>query len=114
MSARMLPKECFDVSDRCGHAVGRKALQKCLTIALAGNARIEEDKDSAIMQRADEPAEALFEGEHGFRDLVVKEGTAAGLFNRFHARLDNWIAWDSERETVDDDATECLALYINS
>ena len=87
-------------------------MEKNLAVALASDARIEEDKDAAVFKRADEAAEALLESEDGFGDLVIEEGTAARLFDSSHAGLDNGIGGNGEGEAVDDDATEGFALNV--
>ena len=71
-------------------------MEEDLTVALAGNAGIEEDEDAAVYERANEAAEALLESEDGFGDLVVEEGTAAGFLDGAHASLDDRIGGDSE------------------
>jgi len=110
----LLGEEGFDVGDGLGDAVGRERLQKSLAVALAGDARIEEDKHSAVMEGTDESAKSLFQSEDGFGDLIVEERAAASFFDGFHACLDNGIAGDGEGQAVDDDATERFALDVDS
>ena len=70
-------EEGFDVGDGVGDAVGREGLEEDLAVALASDARIEEDEDAAVFEGTYEAAEALLESEDGFGNLVVEEGTAA-------------------------------------
>jgi len=58
-------------------------LEEDLAVALAGDAWVEEDQNAPVFKGADEAAKALLESEDGFGDLVVEEGTAAGLFDGF-------------------------------
>jgi hypothetical protein len=107
-------EEGFDVGDGFGDAVGRKGLEEDLAVALAGDAWIEEDENAAVLERANEAAEALLESEDGFRDLVVEEGTTAGFFDSAHTGLDNGVGGNGERQAINDDATEGFALNVNS
>ena len=104
----------FDVGDGVGDAIGREGLQEDLAVALASDARIEEDEDAAIFKRANEAAEALLKGENCLGDLVVEEGAGAGFFDGAHARLDNGVRGNGERKAVDDDATEGFALDVDA
>ena len=89
-------------------------MEEYLAVTLAGNAGVEENKDAAVLKGADEAAEALLEGEDGFRDLVVEEGFATGFFDGLHAGLDDGVGGDSEGQAVNDDATESFALHVNA
>jgi hypothetical protein len=110
----VLAEERFNVGDGGGDAVGREGLEEDLAVALAGDTGVEEDQNAAVFKGADEATEALLESEDGFRDLVVEEGTAAGLFDGFHAGLDDGVGGDGEGEAVDDDATESFALDVDT
>ena len=107
-------EEGFDVGDGFGDAVGREGLKEDLAVALGGDAGIEEDEDAAVFERANEAAEALLECEDGFGDLVVEEGTAAGLLDGAHPSLDDGIGGNGEGQAIDDDATEGFALNVDS
>ena len=89
-------------------------MEKDLTVALARDAGIEEDEDAAVFEGADQAAKTLLEREHGFRHLVVEEGTASGFFDGLHAGLNDRVGGNGEGEAVDDDATEGFALDIDS
>ena len=52
-------------------------MEEDLAVALARDARIEENENATIFKRADKAAEALLESENRFGDLVVEEGAAA-------------------------------------
>ena len=107
-------EEGFDVGDGFGDAVGREGLEEYLAVALGGDAWIEEDEDAAVLERADEAAEALLESEDRLGDLVVEEGTAAGFLDGAHAGLDDGVGGNGERQAIDDDATEGFALHVDS
>lgn len=81
---------------------------------MAGDAGVEEDEDAAVFERADEATEALLECEDGFRDLIVKERTAAGFLDGAHAGLDDRIGGNGEGQAINDDATEGFALDVDS
>ena len=85
-----------------------------LAVALAGDAGIEEDENTAVFKGADKAAEALLESENGFGDLVVEEGAAAGFFDGADASLDDGVGRDGEGEAVDDDATESFTLDVDA
>ena len=89
-------------------------MEEGLAVSLSPDAGVEQDQDAAVGERADEPAEALLEGEDGLGDLVVEEGTAAGFFDGLHAGLDDGIGGDGEGQAVDDDATERFALHVDA
>ena len=108
----LLLKKGFYIGDGLGHAVGWQALQEGLAVSLSPDSGVEEDQDTAVFQRADEAAEALFEGEHGSGDLVVEEGLAARFFDGLHARRNDRVAGHGEGQLVDNDAAEGFALDV--
>ena len=107
-------KEGFDVFEGLGEAVGWERIEEDLAVALALDARVEQDQQPAVGERANETAEALFEGDDRGRDLEVEEGFAAGGFDGGHAGFDDGVGGDGEGEAVDDDAGELLALDVDA
>ena len=73
-----------------------QGLDKNFTILHALDAVIEDGEDAAVGLRADQAAEALFEGEHRLGDLVFGKGVAAVLLKRADAGGDDRIAWHSK------------------
>src|SRR5690348_1755680 len=55
----------FHVRDRRRHPIWRQALEERLPVPLFPDPRIEQHQHAAIFQRADQPAEALFQRENG-------------------------------------------------
>ncbi len=109
-----LLEESFDVGDVLGEAVGWEGFEKDAAVALALDAWVEEHQDAAVVEAADEAAEALLEGDDGIGDLVVEEGLAAEGFDGLHASFDDGVGGDGEGEAVDDDAGELFALHVDS
>jgi hypothetical protein len=107
-----LREEGFHILDGLSDAVGWEGVEEDAAVALALDARVEEHEDAAIVQRADEAAEALFEGDDGAGHLVVEEGVASGGGDGVHARLYDGVGGDGEGQAIDDDAAELLALYV--
>ena len=97
-----------------GDAVGGQGVEEDAAVALALDTGVEEHEDAAVIERADEAAEALFESDDGVGNLEVEEGFAAGGFDGGHAGLDDGVRGDGEGEAVDDDAGELLALNIDA
>src|ERR1700727_817292 len=89
-------EEAYDVRDVLGEAVGWKGFEEDAAVALALDAGIEEHEDAALVQPADEAAEALLERDDGVGNLVVEEGLAAKGLDGLHASLDDGIAGDGE------------------
>ena len=58
-SSRLGCEKCFHVGNCVGDAIGREGLEEDLAVALARDARVEEDEDAAIFKGADKPAETL-------------------------------------------------------
>ena len=75
-----LLEELFDVGDVVGEAVGWEGVEEDAAVALALDAGVEEHEDAAVVEAADEAAEALLEGDDGVGDLVVEERLAAERF----------------------------------
>jgi len=105
-------EELLYVGDVLREAVGWEGFEEDAPVALALDAWVEEHEDAAVVQAADEAAEALFEGDDGVGDLVVEEGLAAEGFDGLHAGFDDGVGGDGEGEAVDDDAGELLALDV--
>ena len=70
-------KNCSTSVMSLGEAVGREGFEEDAAVALALDAGVEQHEDAAVVERADEAAEALLEGDDGVGDLVVEEGLAA-------------------------------------
>src|SRR5882757_4166561 len=66
------------------------------------------------MQRPDQSAKALLQRDDCAGDLILEERIATARVNRFYSRRYYWVAGHREREPVDDDATELLALHVHS
>src|SRR5437764_425170 len=67
--AHLFPgEEIFNVLDLSRDARGRQALQEVLAVALRDDARVEDRKHAAISLAADQPAQALFQGDDRRRD----------------------------------------------
>ena len=87
-----------------GSAVGRVLVdddrtvgqcgEKPLAVRFAEDTGIEDDDDPVVVSFADQPAEALFEFDHGFRELVFEEGRAASLTDRFEPGFDQRMIGD--------------------
>src|SRR5437588_449818 len=107
-------EELLDVGDVLGEAVGGQGFKENTAVALALDAGVEEHQNTTIRERADKAAEALLKCDDGVGNLVVEEGFAPESFDGFHSGFDDRVAGDGEGETVDDDATQLLALYVDS
>src|ERR1700761_6851143 len=105
-------EEPFDFGDVVGAAIGWEGVEEGGAVAGGADARVEEHEDAAVGERANEAAEALLEGDDGLRDLEVVEGVAAGGGDGIGACLHDGVGRDGEREFVDDDAGELLALHV--
>src|SRR5580692_3586284 len=70
-NALILLKKRFHIGNVEGHAVGRQAGKKGLSISLAADAGVKENQDTAIFERPDEAAKALLQRQDGFGDLVI-------------------------------------------
>src|SRR5258705_12744773 len=66
------------------------------------------------MQRPDQPAKALLQRDDRAGDLILEERIATARVNRLYSRRYYRVAGHGEREPVDDDATELLALHVHS
>ena len=95
-------------------AIGREAVEEGGAVAGGADAGVEEHKDAAVGEGADEAAEALLEGDDGLWDLEVVEGVAAGGGDGVGAGLHDGVGGDGEGELVDDDAGELLALHVDT
>jgi len=84
------------------------------SVALALDAGVEQHEHAAVLERADEAAEALFQRDDRAGHLVVEEGVASGGGHRVHACLDDGVGGNGEGQLVDDDATELLALHVHA
>src|SRR5574341_1153981 len=80
---------------------GRKALQEKSTILLAQDAVVEDGEDAAVAAGADEPPEALLEGNDGFGNLVFSKSVVAVLLQPADARAHHRVGRDGERQPVD-------------
>ncbi len=87
-------------------AVGRQRVEEDAAVALALDAGVEQHEHAAIVEGADEAAEALLQRDDGGGHLVVEEGLAAGGLDGLHAGLDDGVGGHGEGQAVDDDAAE--------
>jgi hypothetical protein len=71
-------EEAFYFGDVVGAAIGWERVQEGDAVAGGADAGVEKHEDAAVGERADEAAEALFEGDDGLGDLEVVEGIATG------------------------------------
>src|SRR6266496_670623 len=104
----------LDLSQIRRPAVIRQALHKHSAVLLFQDAIIEQRQQAAIVQRTNQPAEALFQRDHRRRDLIIEKRIAAALINSFDTRCDNWIRGNRKRKPVDNHTAELLTLYIYS
>ena len=106
--------ESPDIVDFPGERVIGERLDKNSTILHALDAVIEDGEHAAVGARADQAAEALFQGEDSFRNLVFGKGVASFFGKGAHSRCDDGVGGDGERQAVDDDAGELVAGNVHA
>src|SRR5258708_2045061 len=92
----------------------RQALHKHAAVLLFENAIVEQTEQSAVVQRSDQPSEALFQGDNRRRHLILKKCVATVGVNRLHPRCHHRIARHRKRQPVDDHTTELLTLHVHT
>ena len=70
-------KEFFHLLQVGGPAIRRQTFHEHFSVLLLQNAVVQQHQQSAIMERADQAPEALFQRDHRRRHLVLEEGIAA-------------------------------------
>ncbi len=80
---------------------------------LLQDAIVEQAQQPAIVQRTNQSAKSLLQRQGGAGYLVLEEGIAALFIDGFDPRSHDGIVGDRERQPIDDDATELLALHVN-
>src|ERR1700730_16945509 len=107
-------KKIFNLCNVRCFSIRRKAFDEYLPILLFQNTVVQQRQQSAIMERADQPPEALFQRDDRRRHLVLEESIAAIRVDGFDPRRYHRIAGDGERQAVDDHATQLLALHVHA
>jgi len=106
--------EALNVSDVPGEAIFRQRFNENFTILHALDAVIENSEHAAICSRPNQPAEALFQRQHRFGNLIFGKRVSAILSQGAHARGHNGIGGDGERQPVDNHTGKLLAGYIHA
>src|SRR5208283_4239740 len=101
----------FDI--RCS-TVRRQAVEKHVPVLLLEDTVVQQAEQATVAERANQPAKPLLQRDHGTRDLVLEEGIAAIFVYRLDSRGHHGIVRHGKRQLVDDDATQLLALHVNS
>ena len=107
-------EKLFYHSHICRLLVIRQAVDEDASVLFFQDAVVEQDEKAAVVERADQASESLFQGDDSCGDLILKECVAAVGVDCFHASGDDRIAGNREGQAVDDDATQLLALYVDS
>ena len=107
-------EELFDRAEVGSAFVVGKAIEEDAAVLFFQDAVVEQDEEAAVVEGANEASKALFEGDDGGGDLILEEGVAAFGVDGFDASGDDGIAGDGEGQTIDDDATELLALHVDT
>ena len=92
----------------------RQAPQERGAVGARPQPRIAEHDEAAIVEIANEPPDALFEREHGLRQLELVERVASGSADRLGARLHERIARHGERQLVDHDEPQRAAAHVDA
>ena len=92
----------------------RQRLQEYAPVGLGLEARIADDDDAEIVEVADQAADALLQGQHGLRQLILEEWVAAAPANALEARLEQRIIGRGKRQLVDGDDGERIALHVDA
>src|SRR5207302_2449010 len=95
-------------------AAARQASEEAPAVAAAGDARVEEGHDAAILRGADQPSEPLLERERGLRHLEGGERVLAFGAQLLDARLHQRLPRRGERQLVDDDQAERVTLHVDA
>ena len=93
---------------------GREGVGEDAAVGARDDPVVEDRDDTAIVTPADQPAEALLEGERGGGELERREGIVAELGARLHAGRDQRIGVRRERQLVDHDEAERVAGDIDA
>src|SRR4051812_41169350 len=91
-----LAEEELHILDVRRAPIRRQALDEYFAIPLGADAVVEQYHHPAVFQRADQPPEALLQGDHRRRNLIVKEGITPIGIDGIHARRHHRIIRDRE------------------
>src|SRR4029077_19811763 len=107
-------EELLHVADvGCKSVVGQ-AVEKDLAITLLADAIIEEHQHSTVRPAADQPPKPLLQSDSGLRDLVIVKRIAAVFPNFAQARIHHRIAWNGERQLINDNAAQLIARHVDA
>src|SRR5690606_30941954 len=112
-SADLFPERAH-LGERITAARVGEAPEEHFSVALGDEARVEDGDHAAIAPRADEPPEALLEGERGAREEELAEGVLAARLEARRARLGERIVGRLEGELVHDDEAERAPRHVHA
>ena len=101
------------ISEIFDRALG-DGIQETATVIFGEHARIEHDNDAGIGFAADQTADPLPQHQHGIRDGIILERTAAGSLDPLAAGLVQGMIRDGERQFGDDHVPERIAGDIDT
>src|SRR5712691_5053111 len=92
----------------------RQRLQEYLSIPLGGEPWIAEHDDSEIVEIADQAAYALFQGQHGLRQLILGKGISSAPADALEPRLEQRIVGRGERQLIDGHDRKRLTFHVDA
>src|SRR5690606_12843218 len=90
------------------------AFQEHAAVAARAQPRVADDDEPAVVEVADQPADALLQREDGLRNLKLRKRIAARAADRLDARMHERIAGRGERQLVDRDEPERTPAHVDA
>src|SRR5437879_4435296 len=106
--------EALNFSDVPAEAVFRQRFDENFTILHALDAVIDDGQHAAICSRANQPAEALFQRQNGFWNLIFGKGVTAFVSEGAYTCGHNGISGNGKWQAIDDHTRKLLAGYVHA